>query len=369
MELLWMKGPRDGATLVLITFLGLAAGAHRRPVYIIAHMVNSITDFDEAMRRGANAIEADVTFSHEGTAVKLFHGWPCDCLRECEAEERVHAFLNYVRRSTNSRKKTTTSTTKTSARRSQPEKQLLLPQDTGKYTHKLTLLFLDLKLGDVHENRKYAAGVDIAQKLLQHLWHGVPSSQAVNVLLSVQRVSDWQVLRGAINTIYSHDIDKLDKIGFHVSDYKSLSSIRDMYERIGIQRHRWQGDGITNCLSWLRPAGRLQNVIDNRDSQQNDHYVEKAYDWTLDMPQEIRRSLRRGVDGIVTNKPARVAEILGEKEFRETLRLANVADSPWTRFASQTRLPRLSCFDSDQLKDEDLQSVFEDGFSFLGRPF
>ncbi|KAK8786971.1 hypothetical protein V5799_023260 [Amblyomma americanum] len=146
MELLWMKGPRDGATLVLITFLGLAAGAHRRPVYIIAHMVNSIDDFDEAMRRGANAIEADVTFSHDGTAVKLFHGWPCDCLRKCEAEERVHAFLNYVRRSTNSY--------------------------SGKYRHKLTLLFLDLKLGDVHENRKYAAGVDIAQKLLQHLWHG-----------------------------------------------------------------------------------------------------------------------------------------------------------------------------------------------------
>ncbi|KAK8786970.1 hypothetical protein V5799_023259 [Amblyomma americanum] len=263
-----MKGPRDGATLVLITFLGLAAGAHRRPVYIIAHMVNSIADFDEAMRRGANAIEADVTFSHEGTAVKLFHGWPCDCLRECEAEERVHAFLNYVRRSTNSY--------------------------GGQYADRLALLFLDLKVGDIDEQRKYGAGVDIALNLLVYIWEGVPSSRALNVLLSVPSVADQDVLQGAIDTISLVNSAMLDKIGFDVSNNDDLDNIRNMYERLGIQRHRWQGDGITNCRSYLRrrSSDRLDRAIDNRDSNGPEHYVEKAYDRTVDLPTEIRRSLR-----------------------------------------------------------------------------
>ncbi|XP_077490428.1 dermonecrotic toxin SPH-like [Amblyomma americanum] len=306
-------------------------------------MVNSIADFNEAMRGGANAIEADVTFSHDGTAVKLFHGWPCDCLRECTAEEEVKPFLEYVRMTTSI--------------------------DGGQYADRLALLFLDLKVGDIDEQRKYGAGINIAENLLQHLWQGVPFSQALNVLLSVPSVADQEVLQGAIDTISRYNSAMLDKIGFDVSNNDDLDNIRNMYERLGIERHRWQGDGITNCLSYLRSADRLQSVIDNRDSDGPEHYVEKAYDWTLDMPEEIRRSLRRGVDGIITNKPERMAVIMQEDEFKDTLRPANVSDNPWIPFVSSTPLPRLSTDDFDHLKDEDLGSAFDDAFSFLARLF
>ncbi|KAK8786969.1 hypothetical protein V5799_023258 [Amblyomma americanum] len=318
MELLWMKGPRDGAALVLITFLGLAAGAHRRPVYIIAHMVNSITDFDEAMRRRANAIEADVTFSHDGTAVKFFHGIPCDCLRECTAEEEMGFFLEYVSKTTSI--------------------------DGGQYADRLALLLLDLKVGDIDEQGKYWAGVDIALNLLLHLWEGVPSSRALNVLLSVPSVADQNVLQGAIDAISWANRAMLDKIGFDVSNNDDLDNIRNMYERLGIQRHRWQGDGITNCRSYLRrrSSDRLDRAIDNRDSNGPEHYVEKAYDRTVDLPTEIRRSLRRGVDGIITNKPERMAVIMQEDEFKDTLRPANVSDNPWIRFLGRIRVSKMN---------------------------
>lgn len=328
---------------MLVAFLAIVTGDNRRPVYIIAHMVNSIADFDEAMEGGANAVESDVNFSDDGTAAKLFHGLPCDCFRECKAEEKVLPFLEYVRKSTSA--------------------------DGGQYRDKLALLFLDLKVGDIDEERKYEAGVDIAQKLLRHLWQGVPSYQALNVLLSVPSVTDREVLQGAIDTISRFNNTILDKIGFDVSDNDELDNIRNMYEMLGIQRHRWQGDGITNCLSYLRSADRLQSVIDNRDSEGRERYIEKAYDWTLDMPEELRRSLRRGVDGIITNKPDRMATIMQEDEFKEALRPANVSDNPWARFVGPSPLPRLSTDDLDHLKDEDLESAIEDAFNFLARLF
>uniref|UniRef100_G3MT88 GP-PDE domain-containing protein n=1 Tax=Amblyomma maculatum TaxID=34609 RepID=G3MT88_AMBMU len=343
MWLVWNLERRVAALVLFAALLGLVAADKSRPVYIIAHMANSIGDFDEAMEGGANAVESDVSFSEDGTAAKLFHGLPCDCFRECEAEEDVGAFLEYVRKSTSA--------------------------DGGQYRDKLALLFLDLKVSDLDEERKYGAGFDIAQKLLHHLWHGVPFPQAMNVLLSIPSVTDQEVLRGAIDSISGYNSTLLNKIGFDVSDNDELYNISKMYERLGIQRHRWQGDGITNCLSYLRSADRLQGVIDNRDSQGQERYIEKAYDWTLDLPEEIRRSLRRGVDGIITNRPERMAMIMQESEFKDILRPANVLDNPWTRFVGPSPLPRLSTNDLSHLKDEDLVSTIEDAFNFLGRIF
>ncbi|KAH8037757.1 hypothetical protein HPB51_017257 [Rhipicephalus microplus] len=219
----------------------------------------------------------------------------------------------------------------------------MLRNNGGKYEGRLALLFLDLKTSSLSWDKKFNAGVDVARKLLDHLWHGVSVRKAMNVLLSVPSVNDKEVFRGAVRTVQRQEPEMIKKIGFDVSNNDELAAIGDMYRQLGIQGHRWQGDGITNCFSFLRSTSRLESVIENRDAAGvPSGYVDKAYHWTIDMPHQLRLSLRKNVDGIITNMPQYLADILKEEEFRDTVRLANAGDNPWTRFER-----RYSCNDQD----------------------
>lgn len=68
-----------------------------RPFYNIAHMVNSIPEINYYLSKGANALEADVTFAPNGTALYTFHGYPCDCFRHCTGSEDIVNYLKYLR--------------------------------------------------------------------------------------------------------------------------------------------------------------------------------------------------------------------------------------------------------------------------------
>ncbi|XP_037521680.2 dermonecrotic toxin SPH-like [Rhipicephalus sanguineus] len=227
-------------------------------------MTNAIWQVDEGMELGANAIESDVTFDKDGTALWFYHGVPCDCFRWCQRYEEVPVLLRYLRRTT----------------------------DGGIYEKSLALLFLDLKTSSVNSDKKYDAGVDIAKKLMDHLWLGVPVQKALNVLLSVHSVDDKELLRGAIKAIHGKMPEMIDKIGFDVSNNDYLDRIENMYRELGIEGHRWQGDGATNCYSFLRPARRMNSVVQNRDAGEPSGYVDKAYQWTIDISQQLRLSLR-----------------------------------------------------------------------------
>ncbi|GIY20292.1 dermonecrotic toxin SPH [Caerostris extrusa] len=121
----------------------------------------------------------------------------------------------------------------------------------------------------------------------------------------------------------------MQKLGFDVSLNDDLNSIRRMYSKLGVISNRWQGDGITNCLRSLRDDSRLRHAIRIRDSDAG--FIEKVYDWTVDTTLSIRRSLRAGVDGLITNFPERVISVLQEKEFKDKYRLATVDDNPFSR--------------------------------------
>ena len=69
----------------------------KRPFYNIAHMVNSIKEVNYYLARGANAIEADVAFAPNGTALYTFHGYPCDCFRHCTEREEISKYMEYIR--------------------------------------------------------------------------------------------------------------------------------------------------------------------------------------------------------------------------------------------------------------------------------
>ncbi|CAN8013438.1 unnamed protein product [Ixodes persulcatus] len=162
----------------------------------------------------------------------------------------------------------------------------------GPYKGKLLLLLMDMKTSDVPAESQLAAGADIASRLINHLWNN----------------------------------------GFDVGQLSSMEDIGDMYAELNITGHRWYDEGITNCLNFLFDTNQLEAPIDNREADDVTSFVDKAYFWTTDLKSTMREVLRLGVDGILTNKPEFVIEVLNEEEFKESVRLANAEDNPWMRF-------------------------------------
>ncbi|XP_054933816.1 dermonecrotic toxin SPH-like isoform X2 [Dermacentor andersoni] len=159
----------------------------------------------------------------------------------------------------------------------------------SKYRGRMSLLFLDLKTTKIPKKAKAVAGVTLALNLVNHLWKG----------------------------------------GFDVGMNDPLKSIARMYDKLGIKGHRWQGDGLSNCLRFLMPVDRLKAAVKLRDSE--DGYVDKVYHWTIDLPYYIEKSVRLGVDGIITNQPHNVLGVVTSIFFQDRLRVASVNDSPWER--------------------------------------
>lgn len=300
---------------------------NRRPFFIVGHMVNSIAQVSQFVESGANAIESDVEFGENGTALRTYHGLPCDCLRRCKENADIAEFFRYIRNVTGF---------------------------GGLPLHgKLLLVFLDLKVSKLPPRSKYAAGVDIAMKLVQNLWHGVAYYNRMNVLLSIGHASDKDVLLGAIHTISQFDFTLFDNVGFDVGLNDKLENISAMYEELGIDGHRWQGDGITNCLVNLRSPRRLNEAVVYRDTYKRQSYVDKVYYWTVDKTATIRKTISRGVDAVITNRPERVMSVLAEDAFKKIARRANARDSPWLRVRRRTESrPNEIDSEEDEMGDE-----------------
>lgn len=291
--------------VVLLVLLPLVMCQELRPIFNFAHMVNSIEEVSQFLDEGATAIEFDVNFHDNGTADDIHHGFPCDCFRNCFKRADIDDFLDYIRSITNS---------------------------DGPYKGKLLLLLMDMKTSDVPAESQLAAGSDIASRLINHLWNNVPSNQAMNVILSIESADEKEILRSAITAIQNHDSTLLNRLGFDVGQSSSMEDIGDMYAELNITGHRWYDEGITNCLNFLFDTNQLEAPIANREADDVTSFVDKAYFWTTDLKSTMREVLRLGVDGILTNKPEFVIEVLNEEEFKESVRLANAEDNPWMRF-------------------------------------
>lgn len=280
------------------------SGEHRRPLFIVAHMVNSAYELEEYVSRGANAIEADLMFYNNGTVRDIYHGYPCDCYRVCDERENFAYYLNQVRNMAN-------------------------PKHAS-YQKSLTLLFLDLKLSEVSRSHKYRAGEEIAKYLISHLWNEDLSNPRISVLLSIGLTSDRETVRGVRDTFTkSNRGTSMKRLGFDVGLNDNLNDIRKMWKTLGVQGNVWQGDGITNCFRMFRDDSRIKQAIRIRDA--DDGYIDKVYDWTVDITANIRRSLRLGVDAILTNFPERVVSVLQEEEFKDKYRIATSNDNPFSK--------------------------------------
>ncbi|XP_065284731.1 dermonecrotic toxin SPH-like isoform X3 [Dermacentor albipictus] len=162
----------------------------------------------------------------------------------------------------------------------------------------------------------------------------VPPSRMVHVLLSIFSTADKEVLKGALDrlSISENHFDLLEHVGFDVSGNNFLSTIATTFEKLGVTRHRWQGDGTNNRFIDIYPTLRMSWVTARRSLNSSVHdYVDKAYVWTADHAFTIRRFFRKNIDGIVTNSPGNALKVLEEDEFSTKYRLANSLDDPWKR--------------------------------------
>lgn len=286
-----------------------ATSDHLRPIYVFSHMTNSLEEFEDFLAQGVNAIEADISFAPNGTVTNFYHGPGCDSARNCERKTDAGTYFNHVKRTVSA--------------------------ENGRHRDKMLLLYVDIKPRNLPGKKTmYAAGVSLAEKLMRHLWSGVPPNRMVNVLLSVFCVSEMEVFRGALHTLSKAEnhADLLEHVGFDVSGNNFLSSIALAFKKLGVTRHRWQGDGTTNPSIDVYPTARMSWVTARRTSNGSvRNYVDKAYVWTADHTFTIRRFLRKKIDGIVSNSPGNVLEILKSAEFSSKYRLANSLDNPWKR--------------------------------------
>lgn len=287
----------------------VSKGHRRRPFYIIGHMVNSLEEVDGFLEKGSNALEADIEFADDGTVLGTFHGTPCDCFRGCLKRETILDYLEHVRN--------------------------VASYPDSKFRGNMSLLILDLKTGKLPQSAKAKAGVTLAKNLWEHLWEGVLPKYRVNVVLCIGYVKDRDVIRGVL-AYFKHKEKEhvLENIGFDVGMNDPLSRIARMYELLGIKQHRWQGDGLSNCVRFLVPVDRLVAAVRARDSKKG--YMDKVYHWTVDMPHFIKVSIGHGVDGIITNRPDNVLRVVSSAPYRKRLKIADISDSPWTRFIENT---------------------------------
>ncbi|KAH7949076.1 hypothetical protein HPB49_005010 [Dermacentor silvarum] len=244
-------------------------------------MANSLSDADMLMTKGANSLEVDVRFTSNGTASRVYHGFPCDCLRVCDGETLFTEYLDYIR-GVSSVGLVELHDIRTHATPKCRRK------DGAKYKDELLFLVFDLKTSDISENQKYGAGIDIATKLLRHLWANVSDTSALNVLLCVRSTDDSELFRGALDTLSNlEDAEHwIELVGFDFGVYQDPEDISEAFARLDISGHRWQSSGITNCLVDFRGDFQLPEIVANRDGN---GYVDKAYVWTVDDPPTITR--------------------------------------------------------------------------------
>jgi len=280
----------------------------RRPIWNIAHMVNSIKQVDRYLNWGANSLEFDIKFDQQGKAYIVHHGVPCDCFRWCNYYEN---FTNYIKKL----------------------RDVTTP-GSRYFRKELVLLFFDLKVSDMYDAIYTGAGEDLAKQLLDLYWQGGKSGAQAYVLISIPSVKQIEIARSFERTLQAADPTfYTNKIGFDFSGNEDLNAIQSAIQTAQISHNIWQGDGITNCLP--RGTRRLLDALSRRD-QPNNEYVDKVYWWTVDKKETMRRTLSLGVDGLITNQPYSLMEVLQETEFVNTFRLATIKDDPWKKLPKRT---------------------------------
>lgn len=275
---------------------------------------------------GANAVEADVTFSATGEPLYMYHGPPCDCWRHCHQQEDFDDYLSYVH-------------------------EIAIAEADSGVGRNLSLLFLDLKLDYLSAGAKVRAGRELAASVMRNLYptelqlhtqrqrpqlatNSRSNKKLFSLIVSINHVTDIELVNNFLDHLERSNASHLmQRIGFDVGMNDDIQQIESMWRRShGDSLNLWQGDGYTNCISPFYNLQRLSAALQRRDQESG--YPRKVYQWTIDLHDRLRESLRLGVDAIMTNHPERLLSVLSEPEISHNFRLATRFDDPFKKVVS-----------------------------------
>jgi glycerophosphoryl diester phosphodiesterase len=266
------------ASVCVSTHLG---AAEKPPIWVIAHMTNSEDAVRWAAKSGANGVETDLQFDDNGNPTVFLHGGSCDCT--CVK----YGVCNHLA------KKCATST--------RPE--TLLKTIAAEH-EALGLVIIDSKVGRKKMNRK-AAGRNVIGLLDTALF----SNQEFKgvAIVSVSERDDSSYLQAAADAagqsanaarIY-FAIDGRNKVSRVLETLKKLSSANVVY-----------GTGITACVK----RGFKGNIA-TAARYEKAGMIGFVYIWTIDNKDSADSYLREGANGVITNAPAAMTEVLKKRGY------------------------------------------------------
>jgi glycerophosphoryl diester phosphodiesterase len=272
------------AAAALATARGIGDAADRDPFYVIAHMTNTIDAVQWALNEGANAVEMDVRFSAAGEPGRFHHGGVCDCAcslwsskhvcshgGRCDGETPVPAMLS------------------------------ALAQEK-----RLALVVLDSKVtvDDAMETQRRAGEriIDVLETNLFGRGYGgivvvsVAHPDAAMYLATAARRASASPARDRI-------LFTFDEEGGTRGD---ASRTLQLLAALQIDRVAY-GTGASSCV----PCG-YEDAIATAASRRSGSGLGLVYAWTLDRAASMKRYIEKGANGIMTNKPAVLLDVVKE---------------------------------------------------------
>lgn len=270
--------------------------ASSRPrLYNIAHMTNTIGGLNWSVKQGANAVEADLKFDNLGNATEFHHGSPCDCTAAKYGICKVQKGCNG----------------KTGA--------AALLRAIAKHSSKIALVIIDSKLDkDMGVGTQLAIGRKIIPLLENELFK---KGYRGNVIVGAPYKEHREYIGAASSAAGRSEFKNrlfftIDGEGKNFSDAMSAISRAPRAQRT-------YGTGIAAIA-----PGSYYDQVRNGVRARSAGNLAFVYAWTIDKRSSMTKYLRSGVDGIMTNDPAALRDILkkGGRVGGKGLRLARPGD-------------------------------------------
>jgi len=268
----------------------------------IAHMCNNIQTLDWAVKKGANAIEADLQFDHLARPSRFYHGLPCDCNCMCNFYVTCQWFMSHTVCYPLSKQ---SNNCKAASRTDQ-----WLRRAATKHSSKIALLWFDSKIkGNGYSDEKLRLAARNLIKLLEHnlfslCYKGI-------VLIGAE---------GHEITSYFDEISKTNST-FKDRIYVTMDSVTMKTARNALDFANFKNivynNGMTACSPKQIKRTLLTAIKDNVDNG----VFSAAFTWTYNLKRSMRR-VAPYFNGIITNSPSYLRQVVK----KEGLRLAVPGD-------------------------------------------
>jgi glycerophosphoryl diester phosphodiesterase len=249
-----------------------------RPFYLIAHKCNSPAEVEKAIRDGANAVECDLQYKPSKNVFVVNH----DDVNNRE-EDDLTTYLKEVKKNA-----------------------------------ALALIIFDCK-------KSVASKPEIALNLLNTIKTELPYDTGINIIISVANYENKNFFRDII--------DKLEEKSGVAIDQEDDPTI--LLNHFGLlEKNYCYANGLStdnDFVDWgatvLGFKEKLRRSIIQALLHKVEYKIKLVYVWTLLDKNLMKSYLCMGVDGILVDSVTDLVEVLNEKEFKNSVKLATRNDN------------------------------------------